>query len=347
MNRTLLAALLLTPALASAAAPQWVLSDGRSSDYPEGAYFTGFGEAMLGPDADTAKCAELAWDNAKRNLIQAIQVTVKSVARSKAEEAAGQYSEYASAVTESVSSLDLKGLKRERYSDAKKKTCYGLAIVAKAALARDYAAKGAALKSEISARVAAAKGREETGDRAKALDEYLGAQKLLAEYREVLGVVNLASRGAADFGELAAGEAGEGLPSVAEIKAAVERLAAKPVRGLEDAAWLLAFYLKEQAGLPEAQVQVQPFTFRDTRMASPFARFFKQLLEGKLAETAKWGVVEPRIEAGKDASGAGYAVTGSYWPREGGLRILAKLRRVSDGRVAASTELAMPLEAVA
>lgn len=347
MTRYLVLVLMLMAAPAFAEAPEWVLGEGRSAAYPTDAYFTGFAVAMLGSDSEAARCAQVASDNARRSLIQGIQVTVKAVTFSQTEDVGGKLSSYASAVTESASSLDLKGLRQERHADTRMKVCYALAVVKKGDLARDCAAKAEMLKAQMAGHAAAGKRYEEKSDRTRALGEFLCAQNLLVQYHDAQGLLEFAARGSAtNFADLAAEKVGEGQPSSVDIKAAIERLVQKPVQGLPDAAWLLAFYLKEQSGLADAKLLVQPFTFRDTRMSSAFARYFKQLLETQLVGTAKWAVVEPRMDTGKDASGAGYALVGSYWPQDGGLRLLVKLRRTSDGGVAAATELLVPAPAL-
>ncbi len=328
---------------AFAAAPAWVVAEGRSPSHDPQAYFTGFAEAMVAKDGDTAACVQSAADNARRSLIQSIQVRVKAVTVTKMEDAGGQLSSYASAVTESASALDLKGLRHERYLDAGKGMCYALAVVAKADLAKEYDAKADAFRAEIVAQVAAAKRHEDKSDRTRALGAYLDAQKLLSQYRDARGLVEFAARGSsASFATLAAANGGEGLPSAADLKTAIDRLAQKPIQGFEDAAWLLAFYLKEQSDLQTAKVVIQPLTYRDTRMSSPFARYLRQLLEAKLVDTAKWSVVEAKMDAGKEASGAEFALVGSYWPQDGGLRLLVKLRRVTTGGIVAATEITVP-----
>jgi hypothetical protein len=350
-------ALLLTPAAAFASPPDWVRSEGKTADYPEARFFTGFGEAMLGPDKDEAGCKELAGDGAKRHLIQGVQVTVKAEGRSKSEETNGNLAEYVSAVTESVSTLDIKGLSQESYFDAKKGICYALAAVEKAALSELYSAKADALGGEVLRFVAAGKSDEEKGNRTKALDAYLTARRLLGEREEARSVSALAGGRAAeafaDFDREGAGA----IPSSAEIGKAVDRLAARPIAAVDDAAWTLAYELKAQADLPSGKVLSQPFAFGETRMGSPFSRYFNQLLEGKLVDTAKWTVVEQKNDVtpksgdlARDfasASGADYVLTGSYWPQDGGVKLIARLRRVSDGRVAASVEVAIPAAAMA
>jgi hypothetical protein len=352
----LLAALLPSAALASA--PDWVRSEGKVSDYPEAKFFVGFGEAMLGADKDESQCRTLAHDDAKRALIQGLQVTVKSQTLTHAEETRAGYSEYVSAVTESIATLDVSGLRTEDFLDAKNGICFALATARKNELTQTYMGKAQTLASEAAALAGAAKSAEATGDRTRALEAVLSACAKLEEYRNARGVAALArGRTSAAFDELDKAGATPGLPSPAELTAAVSRLADKPVASADDAAWALAYFLKAQAALPQGKVLAQPFAFGDTRMGSPFSRYFNQLLEGKLVDTAKWTVVQQKNDVtpksgdlARDfasASGADYALTGSYWLQDDGAKLIARLRRVADGRIAASAEVFLPAAGLA
>jgi len=350
-----LSILVLIPSLAFAGPPDWAANDGKAAQYPQARFFTGFGEAMLGADKDQGACRELAQDSAKRALIQGVQVTVKAVGRTAQEQRNRDYSEYVSAVTESVSTLDIKGLKLETYLDAKKGVCYALAAADRQGLAKAYAEKRESLRREAAELARAGRSNEEKGERGKALEAYLEARQRLQECRDAGAIAALAASEAEDaFAQFDKQE--QSLPSEADLRAAVDRLAERPVKTVDDAAWSLAYFLKARSGLPQARVMVQPFSFRDTRMGSPFSRYFKQLLESQLAATAKWTAVEQKSDVrpksadlAKDfaaASGAEYALSGSYWPQGEGARLIGRLRRVSDGGVAAAAELDVPGAAI-
>lgn len=329
----LYAFLVLTAGLAFAAPPDWVKDEGRGA-YPAARFFTGYGEAMLGPDKDQAQCRRLAEDSARSALIQSVSVSVVAVGRSKIEQNRDESSEYASSAVESASSLDIKGLKTEAFSDAKKGHCYALATAAKADLARSYTAKTESLSAEISALAEDGRRAEQAGDRTRALERFLEARAKLSEYQDARAIASLAAG--------RTGEAFSPLPSAAELRSAVARLAERPVKTLDDAAWLLAFYLKSQADLPEAEVMVLPFTFRDTKMTSPLSRYLKAALETRLGEGPKWTVVEP-------APGArpAFALSGSYWEQGGSVKLIARLRSVSSGATAGAADVEVPASVMA
>lgn len=329
----LLPLFVLTAGLAYASPPDWVKDEGRGA-YPAARFFTGFGEAMLGPDKDQGQCRQMAEDQAKKSLIQGISVSVTAEGRSMMEENRGESSAYVSAAVESASRLEIKGLKTETFSDAKKGLCYALATAGKEELARGYGAKSESLSAEIAALAEGGRRAEASGDRTRALERYLEARAKLQEYQDVRAIASLAS------GKTA--EAFAPLPSEAELRSAVARLAERPVKTLDDAAWLLAFYLKSQAGLPSAEVLVLPFTFRDTKMTSPLSRYLKAALETRLGEAPKWTVVEP-----KPGAAVAYALSGSYWEQGGAVKLIARLRRTSDGAAAGAADVEVPAAVMA
>jgi hypothetical protein len=117
---------------------------------------------------------------------------------------------------------------------------------------------------------------------------------------------------------------------------------------VEDLAWHLAYCLKEQVDIKDATVLVTPMTYGDTKMGSPFARFFKVVLENKLNEVAKWTPVQQAAISqtsardmtlgAAEASGAKYVVRGTYWEQQGAIKFIISLLQVSDSRLIGGAE---------
>ena len=316
-----------------AAPPAWVADEGRSA-FPLERYFTGYGQAVLGSDAE--QCRRLAVDQAKSALIQSVSVSIKSSGSTRLVQKGEEASESVSSAVESVSALDIKGLKTEFFSEPKKDRCHALAAAGKADLAAAYGAKSESLRGEVAALVSDARRAESSGDRSKALERYLDARAKLADFQDARSIAALAGGKPP--------ESSSPLPGAGELRAAINRLAERPVKTLEDAAWLLAFGLKSASDLPDARVQVQPFTFRDTKMTSPLSRYLKEALESRLAEAPRWTVVAPKPG---QASAAAFLLTGTYWEQAGSVRLVARLRRLEGGAFAAAAEAEVPAAVLA
>jgi hypothetical protein len=333
---------------AVAQSPQWAETEGRKALYPESAYFTGFGMAALQSGHDKAECLQRAAADARRDLIEGIRVSVRSEFIDKAERKGLDSTEHLYSSLQTQAQLELQGLRTETFAEGK--TCSALAIAKREDTARLYAEKESRLYEDLRLRFDAARRSEGAGDKGKALNGYLSCYPVLRQAQEAATIAFLA-RGGKD-----AAPAPESRVSFAALRAAVERLSSRPVESADDLAWALAFQLSEQSVSSGARVMVAPFSYKDTGMASPFSRFLRQSLQRKLADTVAWKIVEggqafqPKTRdiarEYAESSGAEYALAGSYWPEAAGVKIIATLRRVSDGSVAAGAEASAPHAAI-
>ncbi len=115
----------------------------------------------------------------------------------------------------------------------------------------------------------------------------------------------------------------------------------RPIENSQDLAWYLVSSLAQQAGSQRRSVLVAPFTYQNTQIASPFSTYFKQLLENELRKVVGWAVMQEARDvqtrsgniarAFAQASGADYALTGTYWERSGGMEFKSTLHRISNG----------------
>lgn len=340
--------LMVIPLLLFGQKPEWVKSYGKSSLYPEQRYLTGFGISKVTKELDREKSLQRSTDAARAHLVQSIRVRIQSSVGSTTVEQNQKVSSYFSSALQASSSLELQGLGVESFFDEEDEISYALAFVAKEKLANGYGEKETALRKEIRQRLEAGRKFELSGMKSKALEEYLGCYPMFRQLEEAQSIL-LAVRTAAmnTFGELEGVVAGDEVP-ISEVREAIQRLLQHPLKSPEDLAWYLVYNLKEQSGLKEATVLVAPFTYQDTRMGSPFSRYFKQVLDGKVTEVAKWTRVEqldgvqPKTENVMrelaEASGATYVLKGTYWEQPDGLKFCVTLQRTSDGRLIGSAE---------
>jgi hypothetical protein len=347
LMRIALAIVLLTP-LAIAQKPDWVKNNGTTPQFPGQLYLTGFGMCKTTKEVDKARCQQRAMEAARGYLAQSVKVRIESAIGSRVVEQNSKVTSYFSSAMQSVSTLEIQGVDVQTYYDDDEDMSYALAIVPRERLAKLYADKESALKKEIRRRLDAGKRFEENGAKTKALDEYLACYPLYRELEEAQAILLVARTAITKGFEELEGKVRKEEVTLSEVREAVHRLIQKPIESVEDVGWNIAYCLKEQADLAQAGVLVAPFTFQDTRMGSPFARYFKQVLESKLIEVAKWSPVQqaeatqPRgLNITKDiaeASGATYALRGSYWKQQGGIKIIATLQRLSDGKTVGSAE---------
>lgn len=345
--RTLIALVWLS-AVCAAEIPDWVKSQGRSSRHPDQLYLTGYGMDKPGKGEGQAVSLQRAQDFARSYLIQRIRVRIQSTIGSSAEERDQKVSTLVSSAVVATSSMEIQGLNVETYWDSDDEIAHALAYVSREKLVQLYKEKQVRLRNEIQGHLNAGKAFENSGERTRALAEYIACYPLfqqLEEARAILAVSGSESMRA--FQELE-GEVEQDQVGVEVVRDAVQRLLQRPLRTPDDLTWYLAYCLNEQANLKNVSVLVAPPTYRDTKMGSPFSRYFKQILEHKLQEVARWNPVqqagfnEPRTRdlrrEGAQAAGAEYILRGTYWEEDRAVRFVAALSRVSDGKTIASAE---------
>jgi len=328
--------------------PDWVKSNGKSALYPEQLFLTGFSPTHLSGDNDKANCAQQAINNARGQLIQKIRVTLQTNVIGIKEESGKKFSEYFSFATQASSSLEIEGLQFDSFYDDDDEICYGFAFVKREVLIGSYNDKVKNLRKEIQSRLASGKHYEKQNNKTKAREEYLACYPLFQRLQEAQAIVTSARLSSAIesmFAELDTVVTEDEI-SLTKIREALERLVQKPIHNAEDFAWNIAYDLMEQLKITNASILVMPFIYRDTKMSSQFARYFKPILETKIFELAKWKIVQQAsgIQPKSNdiarefavASGADYVLSGSYWEETGGIKFVVTLRNVDDGAITAS-----------
>ncbi|MFH0992108.1 MAG: DUF4384 domain-containing protein [bacterium] len=340
--------LLLIPMLLFSQRPDWVGSTGKSIRYPNQLYLTGFGLCKVNKEFDQTKSMQRALSDAQGNLIQSIRVNIQSTVGSTVIERESKISSYFSNATQSSSTMELQGLESETYYDDDDEVSLALAFISRSKTTSIYREKEKSIQKEIRQHLDAGKRFEEQGERTKALNEYQACFPFFLQLQEAQAIIMVAST-AIDKGmnELE-GQVEKDEVNKSTVQEAIDRLKAKPINSPEDLAWYLADGLHEQSDLRSASVLVYPFVYQDTKIGSPFSRYFKNVLESKLVEVAKWTPVQqlevdkPRtrnitLESAK-ASDAEYIVKGSYWIQERGIKLIVSLLRIQDGKIVGSVE---------
>ena len=356
MFPVLLSILLAMPGFVSAEVPDWVKNQGKSMKYDELRYLTGFGLAKLDKNGDKAEATQLASDYAKKNLIEKVRVSVSSRVVSGSEEAEKKYSTYFSTAIQSSASMDLQGLDTQLYCDEEDRLSYALATVSKEKISTTYGKRVADLRSEIQAHVANGRNFADRNQRAKALSEYLACYPLFRQLEEAETILMATETNETTSLRELNGPVQADQANVTQVRQAVDKLVQRPINTAEDLAWYLIFTLNGQTDLQGKGIMVSPFTYQDTRLGSPFSRYFKQALEMKAIEVAKWGVVQQVSNFQPNsrdvtreyaqASGADCVLTGTYWELPEGVKVQAVLRTVADSKLVASAEQVVPFAVI-
>lgn len=329
--------------------PEWVKSCGKSAKYPDALYLTGFGMDKLGKDKDRGKSMQRATESAKGTFIQRVRVSIQSTVNSQTVEQGQALSSYFSNATQSTSSLEIQGLTVETFYDDGDDISYALAYASRRNLSTVYQDRAIKLRSEIRQHVESGGRYEESGAKTKALDEYLACYPLFRQLEDAQAILTaVGSSVNAVFDELEKTVKNDAL-SISVVREAAQRLIQRPMSSSEDVAWYLARCLGEQLDSKGIAVLVTPFSYQDTKMASQFSRYFKQVMESKVNEVARWTpvqqveVLQPKTrnisQEMAQASGAQFILRGTYWELPGKVKIIASVQRVSDLKISGSAEV--------
>ncbi len=344
-------ALALTSLAFALETPDWVKNYGKSARYPDAMYLTGFGMDKLGKDKDRAKSMQRATESAKGNLIQRVRVSIQSTVGSQVIEKGQAISSYFSSATQSSSSLEIQGLTVETYYDDGDDISYAFAYASRRNLSAVYQDRATKLRGEIRQHVESGKRFEESGEKTKALEEYLACYSLFRQLEEAQAILTAVGSSMNEaFDELEKTVKKDEL-SISAVREAVQRLIQRPIGSSEDLAWYLARCLSEQLDAKSISVLVTPFSYQDSKMASQFSRYFKQVFESKVNEVAKWTPVQQvEVQQPKtrnvsqevaQASGAQFVLRGTYWELPGRVKIIATIQRVSDLKTVGSAEVVL------
>jgi hypothetical protein len=322
--------------------PDWVRNNGRSKEISNSEFLTGFGMAVITHDITKSECLQLALDNAKKSLIEQIYVKVHSTASSKTAESEDHTASYFSVATQSTSSLELLGLQTKIYYDDDESIYYALAIVERKRQYDFYSANAVQAKKEIARLLDLGRMNEERGEKTKALENYLACIQLFheKEQAQMIAVV-LQSNIEKAFSELE-GSGKQEEDQLDAIHASIERLLQKPIKTVGDLAWFIAYSLKVQKPDTTFTLAVLPLTYQDTRMSSPFAIYLQQILSGKVVEVCRWNVLAQSKAMPHDR-----VLLGVYYKQALGMKFIATLRGVGDGKLIATSEAFLDSEAVA
>ena len=321
--------------------PDWVVNYGQSDKYDEQVYLTGFGEAL----GISRESKEIAQENARADLSQKVLVKIDSTVSNYQLEDGEETLQQFSTVTQSSSELQVMGLETLTYvrDSRKNPMSFALVYIERRKLATLYQAEKKHLTSQILQLITLAE--KPDNPKATSIQYYYQTWPLLDKLAEVQTIL-LSVSGTQIFSDLVSQDLVDQplILNKSQINRRIQQLSLHSIDNLDDVAGAIQFQLYQQFDLQHQQLLVQPFFYQDTRLSSRFARYFKQLLEGKLENSiqphrefqAKSVNYEKDMAVSADAD---YIITGSYWEKEDNVQILAFCRSVQTGEIRASANV--------
>ncbi len=310
--------------------PDWVKTNGKSSRYPTPAFLTGYSMAVKGSGETNADAINRAYELARKNLIEQVAVSVKSITQSSTTEINNKSQDYFNVATQAYASMDLEGLLKETHYDKSKSYAYAFAYVPRTSIIKLYADRVQKHAAEAQTHFKNGQSNETNGNRAQALNDYLDALGYLHRHDEASTLLRALGSQSQDIADL----------TIATVRERINTLYNKPIASLDDLAFFLAFCLKSTVKDIKGNLVVSPLTYQDTKFNSAFSRYFQSVLQNKVGAVTNLRPVEPNHEgSGNEALTTADAVlVGSYWELNEQVKVLITLRSARTGKILASAE---------
>jgi hypothetical protein len=312
-------------------APDWLNSLTREQSYPAKDFYTGFVTQTYQKGEIPEEFSDRLMSAARAALSESIYVSVKGKSSSNPSNDSSEDRYQKSTVTSS--SLEDFGMKTEGFVDKEKQIIYAFAFVKKKSLISSYYRL---LSSEIERIDIALEGIKEVDDRTEAYKRYnaeLTALSTAKSYQTMLKYLNVSSDVVLKT---------EKWKQLYDMTLdGLDKLRNNEDIGIKEASYFLVDKLKEEMGDDLGTIHMGLITYKSTDIATEFSDYFGLLFRQALEE--KRGGISRSIS--KD----GYVVSGSYWPGDKEIQIIANVNYVSGGEnvsMKAGGSIAVDLEKV-
>ncbi len=324
--------------LAFGQAPAWIKYEHRQAFYPDKTFLTGFSSEINLFDSDVNELLEKCKDNAKKTLIESVQVSIKSVTVSGINSANFNNNpetyEYIKHSSVSYSNVDVAGLISETYYDKKKETAYAFLYVKKTDLISLYKQKVDSKLQSLEQMDSYAEDSKNKGQSQNALEKLLECLPVFRELEEAQSI--LAGLGIADETTI---KSKRTLELKSKIDKSIDELNNSAKNSISDLAYFIANGLKIQKPDLEGTIGLSNFNYQDTKIGSPFSKRLYQELEQKLITTTKYNIhKQENFDKGAKPDNFNYIITGTYWEENDYLKVIVVVRNFATGKAEATIE---------
>ena len=335
--------------------PDWVKNYGECARFPTQLFVTGFGSAVLNKELDESSCFEAAKKHAARALAEKIFVNIKSTITSFTEENNQQFSQYFNVATETSSNLTISGLDYLQYNDKKHKTYYAFAYASRENLKEFYQFEEEKLLASIEHQFKAGLNFENNNNFNEALKAYFKCQVLFVDLAQIQKI-QIGVNSPLDLSILELSDKSQQTISrISKINGAIQKIINRPIKSLDDAAWLLSHSFKKQVSQKNVMVSIQPFSYQETNICSQFSDYFNNILMNEIIRTNEWQINDslihtrqsflPRTMRGNSLSKKTeneFILKGSYWEQGDSLKLFSNLYKKKENKIIASANVFIP-----
>jgi hypothetical protein len=323
--RSLLFLIICANAVFAQRNPDWTEYDRRQSLYPENEYLVGFYSETNIAQADQILFERMS-SAARKQLIESIQVSLKSTSTSQIINENQKTQEYFKNTTLSLAKADIVGLQYLTHYDRKNKTAYGFAYAKRSEVIAYYRKLIDSKVDELSQKTKSAQSFLANSDRRPALKSLYECVPLFTEIEDAQFILMVLDK-ATLFLKIE-----ESYRLKTEVKAELSKLLNSKDLTLDEVAFFLAYGLKVQTQVLPASLSTQKISYQDTDLLSDFSQQFQSVFEQNLIASAG-------IQVDQNSKLA--SISGTYW-EEGNMLKLIVTMSDAKGKSLSSAEVFLP-----
>lgn len=336
MKKLLLALLLVVTQLIvlKAQTPDWADEGVRKVRFDDKTYLIGYASEKNTNKEEPNDVLKRLESYAKGQLVEYIQVRVKSETTQEVTEVNDNVQKKYRAVYSASSNLELSGLKVEKAYDPKTKIGYAIAFAKKDELFSYYKGLIESGLIKVTQKIDEAKVALSKNDVQQSLKTCLEASNALIDVEQSQKVIFAIKSATATEADVQNARAEVQRSVIEDIVRQAQRNSGNTV---DDASLFLARGLKLQTGNIDKPVLIYNFTYQDTKMGSELSRRLNQSLASKLVSEGGYKVVT------ENAVGASnYTLTGTFWKEDKEVKVIGTLKD-NSGKIVATAEAFVPL----
>ncbi|AZQ64850.1 hypothetical protein EI427_21735 [Flammeovirga pectinis] len=306
--------------------PSWINYAERNASYPRDKFLVGWQVKENVPKEEVQEARKELTQLAKVELAEGVYVKIESVSKMDIGNASGASFENFKQNSTSFSKVNINGVQQKYYYDEKNLTLYVLVYANIAEVIKVNQTKITALTSKLSSSLKQAKNNNTNGNAMLAKKELNRLLPVIREIEEIYTVsITLGQAISIDYEDFLAKET--------EVSTLLNALNNRNINTVSELSVDISMTLSDQLQLSQQPVNLECFTFEDTKMGSRFSRELFQRLSLDLGKEAKFIVKNTR-----GISPAKYTITGTVWEKENHLSIISILRENESGSVIGSSE---------
>lgn len=322
--------LILAALTTTAQTPEWVDAQTRMQNYPSTAYRTGFfSEAKV---QETEQVLRKLKNLAKSELIESIQVSIKSQSILKIEERKGNYNELFVSETVSLTEQDIVGLETLTYYDRKQKRASAFAFVKIQTLGDYYGAIISTRCEAIQQNLRDIQSRFDAGNLNGVIDGIAEIRSDLTKVAHAQSV--LLALGMKDNNILKTEVFNSSQGLVAEFQFnAINDQRLTP----ENLIHFFAVSIKQKMGLAQGKIKVEKFSYDHYQLYSPFSDFLTTLLSSEISALTNLSVASENVD---------YVISGTFREKANQVELEVTLKKAKKNEVISSFQNSFPKQNV-